>query len=76
MGVNFIFRGQREGEFRPEVDPFHFMLSLNAITLGFFTTAAMVRRLWNNMPRPDNLIHGQRQSIAGQTPSRRGWSGR
>ena len=48
MGVNFIFRGQREGEFREEVDPFHFLLSLNSITIGFFTTAAMVRRLWNN----------------------------
>ena len=47
MGVNFIFRGQREGEFR-EVDPFHFLLSLNSITIGFFTTATMVRRLWNN----------------------------
>ena len=48
MGVNFIFRGQRAGEFRDEVDPFHFLLSLNSITIGFFTTAAMVRRLWNN----------------------------
>jgi TetR/AcrR family transcriptional regulator len=47
MGVNFIFQGQRGGEFRDGVDPFHFLLSLNSITLGFFTTAAMVRRLWN-----------------------------
>lgn len=47
MGVNFIFRGQRAGEFRKELDPFHFLLSLNSITLGYFTTAAMVRRLWN-----------------------------
>jgi TetR/AcrR family transcriptional regulator len=44
--VNFIFRGQREGEFRPEVDPNHFMWSLNSITIGFFTTAAMLKRLW------------------------------
>ena len=45
--VNFIFRGQREGEFRSEVDPLHFMWSLNSITIGYFTTAAMLRRLWN-----------------------------
>jgi TetR/AcrR family transcriptional regulator len=44
--VNFIFRGQREGEFRPEVEPNHFMWSLNSITIGFFTTAAMLKRLW------------------------------
>ncbi|HYA34714.1 MAG TPA: TetR/AcrR family transcriptional regulator [Candidatus Binataceae bacterium] len=53
MGVNFIFQGQRAGEFRPEVDPFHFLLSLNSITLGYFTTAAMVRRLWGQ-----NLVEG------------------
>ena len=47
MAQNFIFHGQRDGAFRAEVDPFHFMLSLNSITLGYFTTAAMVRRLWN-----------------------------
>jgi len=35
---------ERAGEFREEVDPFHFLLSLNSITIGFFTTAAMVRR--------------------------------
>jgi hypothetical protein len=45
--VNFIFRGQREGEFRAQVDPLHFMWSLNSITIGYFTTAAMLRRLWN-----------------------------
>src|SRR5258708_7567970 len=38
MGTNFIFRGQRTGEFREEVDPFHFLLSMNSITIGFFTT--------------------------------------
>ena len=52
IAVNFIFRGQREGEFRTEVDPLHFMWSLNSITIGYFTTAAMVRRLWNM-----NLLH-------------------
>ena len=45
--VNFIFRGQRDGEFRAEVDPLHFMWSLNSITIGYFTTAAMIRRLWS-----------------------------
>ena len=47
MAQNFIFHGQREGAFRSEVDPFHFLLSLSSITLGYFTQAAMVRRLWN-----------------------------
>ena len=45
--VKFIFRGQRDGEFRTEVDPLHFMWGLNAITLGFFTITSMIRRLWN-----------------------------
>lgn len=45
--LEFIVEGQRRGEFRPEVDPFHFLLSLCSVTLGYFTTAAMVRRLWN-----------------------------
>jgi TetR/AcrR family transcriptional regulator len=47
IAVNFIFRGQREGEFRTELDPFHFVLSMGSITLGYFTTAAMVKRLWD-----------------------------
>ena len=63
MGVNFIFRGQREGEFRPEVDPFHFLLSLNAITLGFFTTAAMVRRLWNNNLLEPTVIERRKREV-------------
>ncbi len=45
--INFIFRGQREGEFRAEVEPFHFAQSLNSITVGYFGTAAMIKRLWN-----------------------------
>src|SRR5580658_8256860 len=63
MGVNFIFRGQREGEFRPEVDPFHFMLSLNAITIGFFTTAAMVRRLWNNNLLEPQVVERRKREV-------------
>lgn len=47
MGQNFIFHGQREGAFRSEVDPFHLMLSLSSLILGYFATAAMVRRLWS-----------------------------
>ncbi len=62
MGVNFLFHGQRAGEFREEVDPFHFLLSLNSITLGYFTTAAMVRRLWNrDLLEPAVIEHRKRE---------------
>jgi len=64
MALNFIFRGQREGEFRTEIDPFHFLLSLNSITLGYFTTAATVRRLWNiNMLEPQHIESRKREVI-------------
>jgi AcrR family transcriptional regulator len=52
--VDFIRRGQESGEFRSDVDPFHFLLSLTSVTLGYFTTAAVVRRLWNK-----NLLDAQ-----------------
>jgi TetR/AcrR family transcriptional regulator len=45
--VNFIFQGQRAGEFRAEIDPFNFVQSLHSVTMGYFSTAAMVKRLWN-----------------------------
>jgi TetR/AcrR family transcriptional regulator len=45
--VDFIREGQELGEFRSEVDPFHFVMNLMSVTLGYFTTAAMVRRIWN-----------------------------
>jgi TetR/AcrR family transcriptional regulator len=62
--VNFIFRGQREGEFRPEVDPLHFMWSLNSITIGYFTTAAMIRRLWSmNLLEPAMIERRKREVI-------------
>jgi hypothetical protein len=61
--VNFIFRGQREGEFREEVDPFHFLLSLNSITIGFFTTAAMVKRLWNNNLLEPAVIERRKREV-------------
>jgi len=62
--VNFIFRGQREGEFRSEVDPLHFMWSLNSITIGYFTTAAMLRRLWNmNLLEPAMIERRKREVI-------------
>ena len=62
--VNFIFRGQRDGEFRPEVDPLHFMWSLNSITIGYFTTAAMLRRLWGmNLLEPGMIERRKREVI-------------
>lgn len=62
--VNFIFRGQRDGEFRPEVDPLHFMWSLNSITIGYFTTAAMLRRLWGmNLLEPAMIERRKREVI-------------
>jgi TetR/AcrR family transcriptional regulator len=64
IAVNFIFRGQREGAFRPEVDPLHFMWSLNSITLGYFTTAAMIRRLWNmNLLEPTMIERRKREVL-------------
>lgn len=62
--VNFIFRGQRDGEFRTEVDPLHFMWSLNSITIGYFTTAAMIRRLWSmNLLEPGMIERRKREVI-------------
>ena len=62
--VNFIFRGQRDGEFRAEVDPLHFMWSLNSITIGYFTTAAMLRRLWSmNLLEPAMIERRKREVI-------------
>jgi TetR/AcrR family transcriptional regulator len=62
--VNFIFRGQRDGEFRSEIDPLHFMWSLNSITIGYFTTAAMIRRLWNmNLLEPSMIERRKREVI-------------
>jgi TetR/AcrR family transcriptional regulator len=62
--VNFIFRGQRDGEFRTEIDPLHFMWSLNSITIGYFTTAAMIRRLWNmNLLEPSMIDRRKREVI-------------
>ena len=62
--VNFIFRGQRDGEFRAEVDPLHFMWSLNSITIGYFTTAAMIRRLWSmNLLEPAMIDRRKREVL-------------
>src|SRR6202451_498265 len=62
--VNFIFRGQRDGEFRAEIDPLHFMWSLNSITIGYFTTAAMIRRLWSmNLLEPVMIERRKREVI-------------
>lgn len=64
MGQNFIFHGQREGAFRHEVDPFHFMMTLSSITLGYFTTAPMVRRLWSiDLLAPAAVEHRKRHVL-------------
>ena len=56
LAVNFIFRGQREGAFRTEIDPFNFLLMLNSVITGSYTTAAVVKRLWNfNMFEPKSI---------------------
>ncbi len=62
--VNFIFRGQREGQFRPEVEPNHFMWSLQSITIGFFNTAAMLKRLWGvNLLEPETIERRKHEVI-------------
>jgi len=62
--VDFIFRGQRDGEFRSEVDPLYFLLGLNSVTIGYFTTAAMIRRLWNmNLLEPAMIERRKREVI-------------
>jgi len=60
--IKFIFRGQRDGEFRSEIDPLHFMWGLNAITIGYFAIAAMIRRLWNiNLLEPAMIDRRKRE---------------
>jgi len=62
--TNFIFRGQREGEFRAALDPFHFIRSLESITIGYFGTAAMVKRLWNvNLLEPAIIERRKREVV-------------
>ncbi|HUA32201.1 MAG TPA: TetR family transcriptional regulator [Candidatus Binataceae bacterium] len=62
--VNFIFRGQREGQFRSEVEPNHFMWSLQSITIGFFNTAAMLKRLWGvNLLEPETIERRKHEVI-------------
>jgi len=62
--VDFIFRGQRDGEFRSEVDPLYFLWGLNSVTIGYFTTAAMIRRLWNmNLLEPAMIERRKREVI-------------
>ena len=64
IGMNFIFRGQREGAFRPEIEPFSFLQTLNSVITGYFTTAAVVKRLWNvNMFDPKSIEHRKREVI-------------
>ena len=62
--VDFIFRGQLDGEFRSEVDPLYFLWGLNSVTIGYFTTAAMIRRLWNmNLLEPAMIERRKREVI-------------
>ena len=64
IGVNFICRGQREGAFRSELDSFNFLQTLNSIITGYFTTAAVVKRLWNvNLFDPKSIEHRKREVI-------------
>jgi len=64
IGMNFIFRGQREGAFRSELDSFNFLHTLNSIVTGYFTTAAVVKRLWNvNLFDPKSIEHRKREVI-------------
>ena len=64
IGVNFILRGQREGTFRSELDSFNFLQTLNSIITGYFTTAAVVKRLWNvNLFDPKSIQHRKREVI-------------
>jgi AcrR family transcriptional regulator len=46
LAVNFIYAGQREGQFRADVDPNHFMWSLDSLTLGFLATAAVNKKMF------------------------------
>jgi AcrR family transcriptional regulator len=64
IGVNFIFRGQREGTFRSELNSFNFLQTLNSIITGYFTAAAVVKRLWNvNLFDPKSIEHRKREVI-------------
>ncbi len=62
--LDFIREGQQQGEFRPEVDPFHFVMSLISVTIGYFTTAAMVRRIWNTDLLDAQTIERRKREVA------------
>ncbi len=64
--ANFIFpRPARGGSFAPKsIRSVHFMLSLNSVTVGYFTTAAMTRRLWDmNLLEPAMIERRKREVI-------------
>jgi AcrR family transcriptional regulator len=64
IAVNFIFRGQRDGAFRSAIEPFNFLQTLNSVITGYFTTAAVVKRLWNvNMFDPRSIEQRKREVI-------------
>jgi TetR/AcrR family transcriptional regulator len=60
---NFIREGQQGGEFRREVDAFHFSLSLASIILGYFATATMVRRLWSTNLLENHMIDRRKREV-------------
>jgi TetR/AcrR family transcriptional regulator len=46
LAVNFVFTGQRQGAFRTDIDPFNYIQTLNSIITGYYSTAAVVKRLY------------------------------
>jgi TetR/AcrR family transcriptional regulator len=64
IGVNFLFRGQREGVFRSEIEPFNYLQTLHSLITSYFVTAAVVKRLWNvNMFDPKSIEQRKREVI-------------
>jgi TetR/AcrR family transcriptional regulator len=61
--VNFIFQGQRAGEFRAEIDPFNFIQSLHSLTMGYLATAAAVRRLWSINWLEKSLVERRKREV-------------
>src|SRR5215469_15137381 len=64
LAVNFLFQAQRDGSFRTEMDPFNFLQTLNSIITGYYSTATVVKRLWNvNMFDPQSIERRKREVV-------------
>ena len=63
VAINFVFRGQREGLFRNEIDPFSFVQSMTSISLGYFMTASVTKRLWNTDMLEATMIARRKQQV-------------